>query len=117
VANPNNIGCHTFGNSESALNGTQEIEREVLNVIAVDIFKATPNEFDGFITPGGTEANIQAFWIYLNFFMNEFNAKLNEIVLVASDNTNSPIPKEANLLQIDRIIVPVHFESRVIDEK
>ena len=40
VANPNNIGCHTFGASESVFSGTQEIEREVLNVIAVDIFKA-----------------------------------------------------------------------------
>ena len=40
VANPNNIGCHTFGTSEKAFHGTQEIEREVLNVIAVDIFKA-----------------------------------------------------------------------------
>ena len=32
VANPNNIGCHTFGTSENAFYGTQEIEREVLNV-------------------------------------------------------------------------------------
>ena len=30
VANPNHIGCHTFGSSESAFKGTQEIEREVL---------------------------------------------------------------------------------------
>ena len=29
VANPNNIGCHTFGTSEKAFYGTQEIEREV----------------------------------------------------------------------------------------
>ena len=43
VANPNHIGCHTLGTSESAFNGTQEMEREVLNVIAVDIFKAQPN--------------------------------------------------------------------------
>ncbi len=74
VANPNNIGCHTFGDSESAFGGTQEIEREVLNVIAVDIFKCKPNEFDGYISPGGTEANIQAFWIYRNYFMNHFGA-------------------------------------------
>jgi hypothetical protein len=33
VANPNNIGCHTFGTSEKAFAGTQNIEREVLNVM------------------------------------------------------------------------------------
>lgn len=117
VANPNNIGCHTFGDSESAFEGTQEIEREVLNVIAVDIFKAKPNEFDGYIAPGGTEANIQAFWVYRNYFMNAFNAKLNEIVLVASEDTHYSIPKGANLLQINRIIIPVDFENREINKK
>ena len=60
VANPNNIGCHTFGTSEKAFAGTQEIEHEVLNVIAVDIFKASPNSFDGYITPGGTEKSLHA---------------------------------------------------------
>src|SRR5659263_144416 len=58
VANPNHIGCHTLGTSEKAFKGTQEMEREVLNVIAVDIFKAEPDSIDGYISPGGTEANI-----------------------------------------------------------
>ena len=116
VANPNNIGCHTFGDSESAFGGTQEIEREVLNVIAVDIFKANPDEFDGYIAPGGTEANIQAFWIYRNYFINKYKATLDEIVLVASEDTHYSIPKGANLLQIDRINVPVDFETRAIDK-
>lgn len=116
VANPNNIGCHTFGDSESAFGGTQEIEREVLNVIAVDIFKANPDEFDGYIAPGGTEANIQAFWIYRNYFMNKYKATLDEIALVASEDTHYSIPKGANLLQIDRINIPVDFETRTIDK-
>ena len=60
VANPNHIGCHTLGTSEKAFSGTQDIEREVLNVIACDIFNAKPHDFDGYISPGGTEANIQA---------------------------------------------------------
>lgn len=115
VANPNHIGCHTLGDSESAFIGTHELEKEVLNVLAVDIFKAKPNEFDGYISPGGTEANIQAIWMYRNFFMYKKNAKLEEIVILASEDTHYSIPKAANLLQIDWLKIPVSFENREID--
>ena len=115
VANPNNIGCHTFGSSESVFSGTQEIEREVLNVVAVDIFKATPNEFDGYIAPGGTEANIQAIWVFRNEFMHKYDAKLDEIAILASEDTHYSIPKASNLLQIDWLKIPVGFENREID--
>ena len=115
VANPNNIGCHTFGASESVFSGTQEIEREVLNVIAVDIFKAKPNKFDGYIAPGGTEANIQAIWVFRNEFMHQYDAKLEEIAILASEDTHYSIPKASNLLQIDWLKIPVGFENREID--
>jgi len=114
VANPNNIGCHTFGTSENAFSGTQEIEREVLNVLATDVFKL--DEFDGYIAPGGTEANIQAIWIFRNYFMHNFDAKLSEIVILASEDTHYSIPKASNLLQIEWIKVPVHFNERNIDK-
>lgn len=116
VANPNNIGCHTYGTSEKAFSGTQEIERNVLNVIASDIFKCRENEFDGYISPGGTEANIQAIWVFRNYFFNHFGAKPNEIVILASEDTHYSIPKGANLLQVDRLNIPVHFENREIDK-
>ncbi len=114
VANPNHIGCHTIGSSEKAFSGTQEIEREVLKVLAVDIFKAKPESYDGYIAPGGTEANIQAIWMYRNLFMNIYGASLNEITIVASEDTHYSIPKAANLLMLDRIQVPVDFETRKI---
>lgn len=116
VANPNNIGCHTFGTSEKAFAGTQNLEREVLNVIAVDIFKATPGSFDGYISPGGTEANIQAFWIFRNHFVNNLHAKLDEIVLVASEDTHYSIAKASNLLMIDWMKIPVNFADRTISK-
>ncbi|WP_295333511.1 pyridoxal-dependent decarboxylase [Flavobacterium sp.] len=115
VANPNNIGCHTFGTSEKAFNGTQEIEREVLNVIAVDIFKAEPNTFDGYISPGGTEANIQAIWMFRNYYKNNYDAKADEIAIVASEDTHYSIPKASNLLQLDWLKIPVDFDTRTID--
>nr|WP_294773939.1 pyridoxal-dependent decarboxylase [uncultured Flavobacterium sp.] len=116
VANPNNIGCHTFGTSEKAFNGTHDIEREVLSVIAVDIFKAEPNGFDGYISPGGTEANIQAIWMFRNYYMNNYDAKANEIAIVASEDTHYSIPKASNLLQLDWLKIPVDFDSRAIDK-
>ncbi|VXB29186.1 Cytochrome D ubiquinol oxidase subunit I [Flavobacterium sp. 9AF] len=114
VANPNNIGCHTFGTSEKAFSGTQKIEKEVLNVLAVDIFKSEEDNFDGYIAPGGTEANIQAIWIFRNYFMNHFQANLNEIAIIASEDTHYSIPKAANLLQIEWIKIPVDFNKRNI---
>src|SRR6476620_7110911 len=86
VANPNHIGCHTIGSSEKAFSGTQEMEREVLKVLAVDIFKAEADSYDGYIAPGGTEANIQAIWMYRNYFMNHFQAKPDEIAIIASED-------------------------------
>ncbi len=115
VANPNHIGCHTLGDSESAFKGTHELEKEVLNVLAVDVFKAKPNEFDGYISPGGTEANIQAIWMYRNLFMYKYQAKLEEIVILASEDTHYSIPKGANLLQLDWLKIPVSFEKRELD--
>lgn len=116
VANPNHIGCHTLGTSESAFKGTQEMEREVLNVLAVDVFKASPDSFDGYISPGGTEANIQAIWMYRNFFMYQKEAKLDEIVILASEDTHYSIPKGANLLMLDWIKIPVSFQERELEK-
>lgn len=116
VANPNHIGCHTLGDSESAFKGTHELEKEVLNVLAVDVFKADVNSFDGYISPGGTEANVQAIWMFRNFFMYKKEAEVNEIAILASEDTHYSIPKAANLLQLDWLKIPVAFENRAIDK-
>ena len=115
VANPNHIGCHTYGTSEKAFKGTQEIEREVLKVLAIDFFKLESEEFDGYIAPGGTEANIQAMWVFRNYFTNNYQAKNDEIAILASQDTHYSIPKGSNLLNIDLLSIPVAFENRKID--
>ncbi|WP_281324404.1 pyridoxal-dependent decarboxylase [Flavobacterium sp. IMCC34518] len=115
VANPNHIGCHTLGTSEKAFKGTQEMEREVLNVLAVDVFKAQPKTYDGYISPGGTEANIQAIWMYRNYFSYKLGANPQEIAILASEDTHYSIPKAANILMLDWLKVPVDFNTREID--
>jgi tyrosine decarboxylase/aspartate 1-decarboxylase len=116
VANPNHIGCHTVGKSESAFTGTHEIERETLDILAIDVFGAEKNAYDGYIATGGTEANIQAMWMYRNYFMNILGAKTSEIVLVASEDTHYSIAKGANLLMLDWMKVAVNFDNRTIDQ-
>lgn len=117
VANPNHIGCHTLGQSESVFSGTQQLEKEVLNALAIDVFQAKPDGFDGYISPGGTEANIQALWMYRNYFLHEHNASLQEIAIVSSEDTHYSIPKGANLLQVDWLKIPVDFSTRQLDKK
>ncbi len=117
VKNPNNIGCHTFGESELAFSGTQQIEREVLQVLAVDIFYCMEEKYDGYIATGGTEANIEALWVYRNMFKKEYQAKQEEIVILCSEDSHYSMPKGANLLDLDIAFVPVEFETREIIEE
>lgn len=114
VANPNHIGCHTLGESEDFFSGTQDIEREVIELLAVDVLKAEEGSCDGYVAGGGTEANIQAAWIYRNYFKQEHNAAINEIALIGSADTHYSIAKAANLLSLQWYSVPVDNTTRQI---
>ncbi len=100
IQNPNHIGCHTLGDSEHYFRGTQRIEKELIELICVDIFKAEDNSCDGYVASGGTEANLQAIWMYRNLFIQEYGASLNEIVILSSVHTHYSIVKASNLLSI-----------------
>jgi glutamate/tyrosine decarboxylase-like PLP-dependent enzyme len=100
VQNPNHIGCHTMGNSESFFKGTQEIERELIEICSEDILKGEPGQFDGYVASGGTEANMQAIWIYRNFFMKERKAQPSEIAILCSSDSHYSMDKGANILGI-----------------
>jgi len=114
IANPNNIGCHTLGKSEEAFKGSQELEKEIIRVLAVDIFKSKEEEYDGYIATGGTEANIQALWVYRNKFKKDFNATLDEMVILSSEDTHYSVHKGSNLLSVKNVSIPVDFDSREI---
>lgn len=117
VKNPNHIGCHTLGNSEGYFNGTQKIEKELIELCAVDILKGKPLEQDGYVASGGTEANIQAIWIYRNYFMHEFNAKLDEICIICSEDSHYSMDKSSNLLSISIYKISVDKENRSISKE
>jgi tyrosine decarboxylase / aspartate 1-decarboxylase len=117
VRNPNHIGCHTLGKSESFFRGTQEIEKELIEICAVDILKAQPNSIDGYVASGGTEANMQAIWIYRNFFQQEFSAKNEQIGIVCSQDSHYSMDKAANVLNIQIEKVAVDSNERTISEE
>jgi glutamate/tyrosine decarboxylase-like PLP-dependent enzyme len=114
VNNPNHIGCHTLNNSEGYFKGSQAIEKELIELCAVDILKAIPNTTDGYVASGGTEANIQAIWIYRNYYIEEFNAKLDDICILCSEDSHYSTVKASNLLTIDIFKIPVDFDTRSI---
>ena len=48
--------------------------------------------------------------------MNNFDALVDEIAIVASEDTHYSIPKAANLLQLDWLKIAVDFDTRAIDK-
>ena len=115
VQNPNHIGCHTLGDSESYFGGTQVLEREVIRICSENILKATPDSVDGYVAAGGTEANLQAIWIYRNYFLQEHRADLSQIALVCTEDGHYSMQKAGNMFQIQCILLKVEKDSRAID--
>lgn len=105
IANPNHIGCHTHNAGESYFSGTQALEIDLIRVCAEDIFNAEEGNYDGYVASGGTEANIQAQWVFRNYFQKEHEAQISEIGLIFSDDAHYSAHKGCNLLGITPIQV------------
>lgn len=115
IKNPNHIGVHTLGNSEPFFAGTQEIERELIAVCAHDILNGDANEkFDGYVATGGTEANLQAIWIYRNYFMQEKGLKPHEICVITSVDNHYSMDKAGNVFCLPVQKVEVDENIRLI---
>jgi len=117
LTNPNHIGCHTLGSSESYFAGTQEIEREVIDICSQDILKGGSEQFDGYVASGGTEANMQAIWMYRNYFMREEGARQNQIAILCSEDSHYSMAKASNILSIDIYKARVDFDTRELSEE
>lgn len=116
IANPNHIGCHTLSKESSPIfKGTHAIEKELIQICSEEIFKSPKNGIDGYVATGGTEANIEAMWIYRNYYKKEYGAKNNQIGVVYSEDTHYSIPKGGDLLGLKSIILPVDQDDRSIN--
>jgi glutamate/tyrosine decarboxylase-like PLP-dependent enzyme len=114
IKNPNHIGCHTLGKSESFFEGTQAIERDLIDICGADILGGELGEFDGYVASGGTEANLQAIWVYRNLFMRENDASLDEICIICSEDSHYSMDKASDVFCIDIVKVKVDFNNRCI---
>ncbi|MEM9528690.1 MAG: pyridoxal-dependent decarboxylase [Bacteroidota bacterium] len=110
--NPNHIGCHTLGTSEPFFQGTQAIERELLDICAVDILGATAGAYDGYVASGGTEANLQAVWVYRNYFRQQYGALNNEVTILCTTDSHYCVDKAANIFDLSIHKVPIAEDSR-----
>jgi glutamate/tyrosine decarboxylase-like PLP-dependent enzyme len=110
--NPNHIGCHTLGASETAFAGTHRLERDVVRICAEEILGAAPGSYDGYVAPGGTEANIQALWVQRNHLRDTRGARPGELCVVRSADTHYSIAKGADLLGLEHASVPVDDDTR-----
>ncbi len=117
IQNPNHIGCHTLGESEPFFQGTQDIEKKLIEICAVDILKGESGQQDGYVASGGTEANIQAIWIYRNYFVNKQAANRDDICILCSDDSHYSMDKAANLLALSIYKVPVENDTREVKEE
>lgn len=117
IHNPNHIGCHTLGKSESFFKGTQEIEKDLIRICSEDILKGEENSFDGYVASGGTEANMQAIWVYRNYFRSEYKATLNEICIICSEDSHYSTSKAANVLHLDIAYAKVDINNRQLQQE
>jgi tyrosine decarboxylase/aspartate 1-decarboxylase len=115
IANPNHIGCHTLNGAEKIFKGTQALEQDLIKLCAEQIFKGEANAQDGYVASGGTEANIEALWIYRNYFQEEFGAKVAEIGVIYSEDSHYSFSKGINLLQIQPLVAAVNSANRKIE--
>jgi len=112
--NPNHIGCHTLNASESAFAGTHALERDLIRICAEEIMGAPAAGYDGYVASGGTEANMQAAWIYRNYFMDQYQSSSQQVGILYSEDSHYSFYKAANVLQITPIQVATDPDTRQI---
>ena len=117
IKNPNHIGCHTMGDSESFFSGTHQLERDVIDICACDILEGNRDEVDGYVASGGTEANLQAVWVYRNYFQQEEKVEVNQIAILCSEDTHYSADKAGNVFGLKVLKVPVHKMTRAIQKE
>jgi glutamate/tyrosine decarboxylase-like PLP-dependent enzyme len=118
VENPNHIGCHTLKDVETEpfFKGTQKIELKALQICAENILGAAPDSYDGYIASGGTESNIQAIWMFRNYYKKNYHLKNHEVGVLFSRDTHYSVYKACDILGTTPFSIEVDSNTREFTE-
>lgn len=105
--NINNVG-DPYIDSNYGVN-TRKVERSVLEFFA-DIFRAQGRDYWGYITSGGTEANMQGLYLGRLWLEQKFGGTP---VAYFSEDTHYSIRKALRMLQIDYRVIPSTPEGAI----
>lgn len=75
---------------------------------------AEPREWDGYVSSGGTESNLQALWCYRNELRARYKLNDDEILVVCSEGTHYSVAKACNILNLDQLVLNVVDDTRSI---
>ena len=94
----NAILTHTRGRGEKGFHGVQALERDAIGMIG-DLLG--DSNVDGYIAPGGTEANIMGLWIGRQKLRSEIVSQLDQrVAVLASSASHYSLWKACNVLDL-----------------
>lgn len=104
--NSNNSGVHTRDERSDYAKSrgvpwqpTRDIERSLLTQV-MNLLCGNPNEFDGYVSSGGSESNVQACWIGRDALRgDDFDVQVG---LIAPNTIHNSVPKAGHILSLYR---------------
>lgn len=110
--NPNNLGNWSILNhANNELFGTRIFEREVISKM-IDLYHGDKKTLEGYITSGGTEANIFSAWLGRNHLKAK---RLKKICLIKTSLTHYSIEKAADIIDVPAFITPLNNKNWGMD--
>jgi len=110
--NPNNLGNWSI--KEIAPNQeTSLIERQLIWQM-INLYHGSRDKIEGYITNGGTEANIFSAWLGRKFFEDKIFNK-EKICLIKTSLTHYSIDKAADIVGINTFVSPLNDNSWSLD--
>lgn len=94
--NPNNIGNWSDDNLK-ILKGTQKYEKLLINTL-INLYGGSTNNWQGYITSGGTESNLYTMWAGRNKLLKKY--PISQICIIKNDLTHYSITKNSDILNI-----------------
>lgn len=110
--NPNNLGNWSIERIKPVLE-TAKIERELIYKM-IDLYHGERREIEGYVTSGGTEANIFSAWLGRKYLEKRGIGK-DKICFIRTSLSHYSIEKAADIIGVPTFITPLSKKSWAID--